>query len=306
MEQNRLRNKGLSAVIIAGSSDKYLDESLSELRIIADEIIFIDAGAADNALELADDYGCRIYDFSWCDDFAKAKNFGIEQANYNWILNVDTDEVPDGKKTKNILENILPDISIPAYIIYQDNIYNSGIIKPNPVFRLFQNNPQIRFVNPVHECISETLFKNWPGFSPPILNIHIKHYGFLPENIKGKHERNIRILRKWLKNEPDNIFANFKLGNTLFDMGQKDEAIIYLDKTCKLFAESSQRSNAAFLPAFGVVYHKALIDAGLSAEAESFDRTASGWIKDLYAKFPDFAPDNLQPAFSGQVGAAGK
>ena len=145
-------------------------------------------------------------------------------------------------------------------------------------------------VNPVHECISPTLCEGWPGFFPPVLPVRLKHFGYLPENVSGKHARNIRILKKWVTTAPDCIFANFKLGNTLMEVGQKDEALHYLEKTYRLFARSSTRFSAPFLPAFAIVFHQALLEAGLNEQAERFDRTACGWIKVLFDRFPQLAP----------------
>ena len=115
-------------------------------------------------------------------------------------------------------------------------------------------------------------------------------FGYLAKTVPGKHERNIRILRKWVAGEPDCIFSNFKLGNTLVDVGQNWEALGYLDRTYGLFAQSSKRFSAPFLPAFAIVYHKALLDAGLNKQAEAFERTVCDWIKVLFKRFPQLVP----------------
>ncbi len=183
--------EGLSVVMIAKNASRYLNESLSSLSAVADEIVFIDTGSTDSSIEIAKNHACRIFAFNWCDDFSKAKNFGIEQARYRWIMNIDSDEVLDFNDAKAILGDALMNDSAPAYIIYQDNLFDSGEVIQNMAIRLFQNDPRIRFTNPVHECISEKLFSHWPGFFPSILDVHLKHYGFLSINIHGKHERNL-------------------------------------------------------------------------------------------------------------------
>jgi glycosyltransferase involved in cell wall biosynthesis len=271
--------EGLSVVMIAKNASRYLEESLCSLSGVADEIVFIDTGSADASVEIAEKHACRIFDFNWCDDFSKAKNFGIEQARYRWIMNIDADEVLDGNDAKTILGAALLNDSTPAFIIYQDNLLDSGEVKPNMLLRLFQNDPRIRYTNPVHECISEKLFLHWPGFSPPILDVHLKHYGYLQINVRGKHRRNIALLQKWVDAEPDNIFGNYKLGSTFFDLGRKEKSLLYLEKAYELFAVSKERYTFSFLPLFAVNYHKALVSAGLKEKAEQFEQIASIWLK---------------------------
>jgi glycosyltransferase involved in cell wall biosynthesis len=274
--------KGLSVVMIAKNASRYLEESLCSLSGVADEIVFIDTGSTDSSVEIAKKHACRIFAFDWCDDFSMAKNFGVEQARCRWIMNIDADEVLDGNGAKAILGEAIRNSSVPAYIIYQDNLCDSGEVKPNMLLRLFQNDPRIRYTNPVHECISEMLLLHWPGFSPPILDVHLKHYGYLSLNIHGKHKRNLALLQRWVNADPDNIFGNYKLGCALFDVGRKGESLICLEKAYELFAVSKDRYTAPFLPVFAVIYHYVLVSAGLPEKAEKFAQIACVWIKALY------------------------
>jgi glycosyltransferase involved in cell wall biosynthesis len=282
---------GLSVVTIAGAADKYLDASLAAVSGIAGEIVFVNTGVTGNALETARKYGSSIYDFQWQDDFSEAKNFAIEKATFRWILNVDTDEILCvNDKVKQILSEAMLDVSKPAYLLYQDNFYDEKTVKPNIVLRLFQNDPYMRFVNPVHECLSERVYKKWRGFPTPLIDLHLRHYGFLPQNVKGKHERNIRILRKWLHTDPDNIFASFKLGSTLFETDEKSEALSYFDKVYKTLERGHYRLDAPFVPAFAVIYLKALKHAGLDEKAGAFDRISQKWVEEFYRRHPEMRP----------------
>ena len=42
--------------------------------------------------QIAKKYG-KVYDFRWCDDFSKARNFSISKATKDWILVLDADEI---------------------------------------------------------------------------------------------------------------------------------------------------------------------------------------------------------------------
>ncbi len=272
--------EGLSVVMIAKNAGRYLQESLSSLSGVVDEIVFIDTGSTDSSIEIAKNHACRIFAFNWCDDFSKAKNFGIEQARYRWIMNIDSDEVLGNKDAKTILGEALLNDSAPAYIIYQDNLFDSGEVIPNMAIRLFQNDPRIRFTNPVHECISEKLFLHWPDFFPSILDVHLKHYGYLTMNIHGKHERNLVLLQRWVDAEPDNMIGNYKLGSALFAVGRNEESLIYLEKVFKHFRVSMDKCTIPFLHVFAINYYNSLVSTGKTEKANLFKQMIDGvWRK---------------------------
>ena len=268
---------GLSVVMIAKNSEQYLPVVLRSLKGVADEVVLIDTGSMDTTLDIAREHGCRIFEFPWSNDFAAAKNFGIEQARFSWILNVDTDEVLYDKKAKSVLASALLDDSVPAYIVWLDNLFDSGRIEPARGLRLFRNDHRIRFSNPVHESIGESLYANWPTFVPPLLEVHLRHYGYLSRNAQGKHERNIVMMRRWTALAPDNIFANYKLGTTLCEAGQKDEALTYLKKTFELFAKSSDRGSYPFLALFIAEYDELFVGMGDVERALQMRTVALTW-----------------------------
>ena len=59
----------------------------------ADEIIIVDTGSVDRTKEIASIFTDNIYDFQWCDDFAKARNFALAQCTGDWVLSIDADEL---------------------------------------------------------------------------------------------------------------------------------------------------------------------------------------------------------------------
>ena len=269
---------GLSVVMIAKNSEQYLPVVLRSLQDVADEIVLVDTGSTDSTLDIARRYGCRIFEFPWSDNFAAAKNFGLEQARYSWILNVDTDEVLYDKKEKNILTAALQDDSSYAYIVWLDNLFDSGQFESVKGLRLFRNDTRIRFTNPVHESIGESLYANWPTFVPPLLDIHVRHYGYLSRNAQGKHDRNIEMMQRWTAAEPDNIFANYKLGTTLCEAGRKGEALLYQKKAFELFLESNDRGSYPFLAAFIGEYCDLLVVMGNEDMAVQVGQIVKAWL----------------------------
>ena len=258
----------------------HVNPALGSLAEVAAETVVVDTGSADGTVALARAFGCRGFSFSWRAGFCQARNFAVEQARCRWILSVDADEVLETAGAAGVLAAAMADEAVPAYLVYQDNLYDDGSIKPNPALRLFRNDPRIRFVNPVHECLSGTLFASWPGLKLNALDVHLRHSGYLGANLAGKAERNLAILERWVAAEPGHIFANFKLGGQLFDLGRTAEALRHLERVFALFSDPRYRRVYPFLPTFIAVYHRALLAVGDESQARAFERIAAEWIEE--------------------------
>lgn len=84
----------VSVVIITKNEAEYIADCLKMAKLITDDIVIVDNGSTDDTLQIAAKYGCRVYQYSW-DGYGANKNKGIELANYDWILSIDADEIPD-------------------------------------------------------------------------------------------------------------------------------------------------------------------------------------------------------------------
>ena len=62
------------------------------LRELDAELIIVYTGHSPETLELAKQYTSHIIPFTWCNDFAKARNAGLNAAKGEWFLYLDDDE----------------------------------------------------------------------------------------------------------------------------------------------------------------------------------------------------------------------
>lgn len=158
----------------------------------------------------------KLLYFKWCNDFAKARNYGIDNASGDWILTLDSDETLETKLTP------LDD----KYIAYQTRQLN---FKDSlPTARLFQNKPDIRYQNPVHESIDHVLTPENHCMS----NIIIKHSGYdiSEKDMKAKIKRNNEIM----KNNKSNPVYNLHMGNYEFhEKEDYNEAMKFYRKALK-------------------------------------------------------------------------
>ena len=94
----------ISVCMIVKNEEKVLARCLDSLRPIADEIIIADTGSTDATKEIAARYTDKIYDFTWIDDFAAARNFVFSKATQDYIYSADADEVLDAENCKKFLQ----------------------------------------------------------------------------------------------------------------------------------------------------------------------------------------------------------
>lgn len=82
----------VSVCIIAKNEEKYIEQCLKSVSRYGFEIVVADTGSSDRTKELAEKYTDRLFDFAWCADFSKARNFCAGKASNDWILAIDCDE----------------------------------------------------------------------------------------------------------------------------------------------------------------------------------------------------------------------
>ena len=105
----------ISLCMIVKNEEKVLARCLDSLKGLMDEIIIVDTGSTDNTKEIARQYTDLVYDFSWCEDFAAARNFSFSKATMEYIYAPDADEYIDELNRKRfamLKAALLPEIEI--------------------------------------------------------------------------------------------------------------------------------------------------------------------------------------------------
>lgn len=72
--------------------NKCLDSLVPLLKDLESELIIVYTGKSQDTLEFAKQYTSHIVPFTWCSDFAKARNAGLREAKGEWFLYLDDDE----------------------------------------------------------------------------------------------------------------------------------------------------------------------------------------------------------------------
>jgi tetratricopeptide (TPR) repeat protein/SAM-dependent methyltransferase len=215
--------------MIAKNEEANLPTCLRSVADLVDEIIVVDTGSTDRTKATAAGLGARVFDFTWIDDFAAARNESMKHATGQWIFWLDGDESLDAENRERfrILRTNLPDENV-AYIMEQRSIADP-VTREVSVFsqaRLFRNLPQIRWKYRVHEQILPALEQIGTAMRFP--GISIQHAGYEePVLYRRKQERNLQLLRKQEAEQPDDPLTLFNLGLTYHVLGKTSEAVPY-------------------------------------------------------------------------------
>ncbi len=91
----------LDVVMITKNSSDVIDDALSSVRDLADEIIVVDDYSTDKTVEIAKRYGASIY-HRHNQNLGKQRWFGIQNTKNNWVLLLDADERVSPRLQKEI------------------------------------------------------------------------------------------------------------------------------------------------------------------------------------------------------------
>jgi len=115
----------LSVVVVSKNEEDNIKRCLQSVKWLADEIIVVDAGSTDRTLEIARRYTDRIFvkrDPEGKEGLAELnKNFGLEMANYGWVLVLDADEVVPHELKLEIRGILQEDDGFDGYLLLRKN-----------------------------------------------------------------------------------------------------------------------------------------------------------------------------------------
>ncbi len=216
----------LTLSMIVKNEEANLRECLESVKDVADEIVIVDTGSTDNSLKIAEEFGAKIFNFDWINDFSAARNYALKQSTGNWILYLDADERLNGRsklELKKITkkENML---GVNCLINNVDEI--TGTPKFMKYVRLFRNSEKIKFSGKAHEQIEVSLKNN--NYSIISSKIEIIHLGYNigKAGLKKKAERNLFPLLEEYKTNPSSYYA-FQLANTYKVLEDRENEIKY-------------------------------------------------------------------------------
>ncbi len=133
-----VRREGLlpvSCFIIARNEADRIGRTIASIAGLVSEIIVIDSGSTDDTVAIAEAAGARVIFNEW-PGFGQQKRFGEEQCRYDWLLNIDADEVVSEELARDI-RALFARATTPPLAVYgmRVSIVYPGRSKPRPFAR---------------------------------------------------------------------------------------------------------------------------------------------------------------------------
>lgn len=202
-------------------------KSIMPIREAVDsEIQVFDTGCTQETREIIEKYADEVFEFTWCNDFAKARNAQIDEANGQWFLYLDDDEY--FIETQEFIDFFNNDecLTQDSGMYYQRNFLDeegktySDIL----VSRATRMRPETQFKGKIHEYIVPA------GEKTVVFNVHAGHFGYLfvsqEDNIKHS-QRNISLLLDMIKEEPNEIRWPYQLAQE-YRATEDDDTLLQL------------------------------------------------------------------------------
>jgi len=147
---------GLSVVLATFNEAAAIERCLSAVKSLADEIIVVDGTSTDETATLAAHMGARVITTTNKPMFHINKQMAMDAARYDWVLQLDADEVVDEELVGFIRKTVTHNSPYAAYWLKRKNWFlgrflTKGGQYPDPVIRLYKRGKASLPQKDVHE-----------------------------------------------------------------------------------------------------------------------------------------------------------
>ena len=269
--------------MIVRNEEKRLAAAIESAKDAVDEIVVVDTGSMDRTVEIAESLGARIVRHRWGDDFSAARNFALDNATSDWVLQLDADEELETEDLSQIRDAIQHEALDAVFVAIHNyerdaNGERRTVIHAYP--RLFRRKPEIRYQGLIHEFLTNLVATTFSG-------IRIYHYGYdcpvqEQQKLRGRNET---ICQRQLDKNPGNPIAHFNMAGVQLSEQRIDEARKHLEQAIQLINPQDGRYQHFYLMALhylaGICGAKGEIDQAVRYCHEAI-RTRSDYLDPLF------------------------
>jgi tetratricopeptide (TPR) repeat protein len=253
--------------MIVKNEEKFIQGCLNSVKSIVDEIVIVDTGSTDSTLDLIRPFNAKIVHYPWSNDFAAARNVGLELAKTPWILMLDADERIAVRDLHLVVEATQRDCTgfellwrnygfnpVKADWHVNTGEYEEGNGFPgftqDTMFRLYRNDPRLRYEGVVHEHVT---WKTFPGARVQVIRVVIHHYGraLAQERLAEKGNMYLELGYQKIEQFPDRWEPYYEIGLQLQEFERFAESIPFFEKALARTLESDMRGLLLFHIGFG-------------------------------------------------------
>ena len=214
----------LSAVVITHNEERDISRCLQSLKTVADEILVVDSFSTDKTVEIAQALGAKVIQHAF-EGYGTQKDYAQLQARYDWVLNIDADEVI----SPELAQSILAVKQNPTHDAYKLNIltnYSGQWIRhsgwyPSYKLRFWNRTKGSMRATQVHEgwhlhdknAKAQNLKGDLLHYSYDSISDHIRkidYYTDLGARVSAEQGKNYSLFQVWFRPKWT-FFSNFIL-----------------------------------------------------------------------------------------------
>lgn len=262
-------NKTISLVMIVKNEERHLRRCLESVVNYVDEIIVVDTGSTDQTQRIAVEFQAKVYEYTWGDDFAAARNFALDKSTCDWCLVMDADEYISNDPSSALQELM----SYPAPVVGKVKINNkfqgqTGVeYEQIYITRLFPST--CRYSGTIHEQINA----DYPRIR---VNVEIEHDGYFQQ---AKGERNVPLLLAMIQQHPHDPYYYYQLAKEYRGLEQHQLTFEHLRKAYELLTRQE-----SYAPSLIVNYMYAM----MASRNLEFGIDVINQEQDFLYDYPDF------------------
>lgn len=144
----------ISLCMIVRDEQDTLGRCLESVAGVFDEIVIVDTGSTDATRRVAADWGARVVEFEWIDDFAAARNVAFAQGSSEFLMWLDADDVllpADRQKLLTLKANLDPRIDAVSMTYHTQFDAAGNVTASNRRFRIVRRGKGFSWIGIVHE-----------------------------------------------------------------------------------------------------------------------------------------------------------
>ena len=189
----------ISLCMIVKDEQDLLGQCLESVKNVVDEMVIVDTGSSDDTIKIAKSYGAKIFHYAWDGSFSKARNYGLQFASCDWILQLDADEALE-KEDIHLLKRFIRSKEYVAVFVALLNDTDDGFSK-HYFQRIFRKG-EAHYEGVVHNQLK------YEG-ADVITEIRVYHYGYNLSKAKmdAKYRRTESLLLQQLSEDENNPFT---------------------------------------------------------------------------------------------------
>ena len=212
---NKKSNLKISLCYIVKNEEYNLARSIDSLKNQVDEIVVVDTGSTDNTMTVAKNYGAKVFQSPWNNDFSTPRNMALDNATGDWIIFLDADEYFSESTAKNVRMIIEQGDKqgkegLLVNLVNIDVDQNNKVLDTTYILRMYKNIKDWRYVGRIHEELKKSNGKPIDKISMiSTKNLELYHTGYSTKINADKARRNLDMLLAELKltDHPEAIYG---------------------------------------------------------------------------------------------------